>query len=70
MAYTLVSIRAPAKGAMPRSLSYPTVPACFNPRPREGSDMFEMIARIKNQVSIRAPAKGAMPIRLMLRIGT
>ena len=57
----VVSIRAPAKGAInPRQLHSP-VQHCFNPRPREGSDSTISLADGNpGQVSIRAPAKGAI----------
>ena len=62
----IVSIRAPAKGAMSNfawTAARHRSRLGFNPRPREGSDLNRKDCRrerFSSLVSIRAPAKGAM----------
>ena len=58
--FTVISIRAPAKGATQASISSNVLHPNFNPRSREGSDWHELRKVCgSNEISIRAPAKGA-----------
>ena len=57
-----VSIRAPARGATDLSDDDGSADKCFNPRPRTGGDVQEVISITSmrtTDVSIRAPARGA-----------
>ena len=55
-----LSIHAPAKGATGASRCKSPSKRDFNPRSREGSDMWEiMLSRMRKYISIHAPAKGA-----------
>ena len=57
-----ISIHAPAKGATrPRRRPRPT--GNFNPRSREGSDLWHQHPRRAREISIHAPAKGATSLR-------
>ena len=59
----LISIHAPVKGAtIMRTLGRPII-CNFNPRSREGSDLFPILRFAKNSISIHAPVKGATPTR-------
>ena len=63
-----VSIRAPAKGAIIRTVRPLALLVCFNPRPREGSDeTVRCIGARGVVVSIRAPAKGVIQALLSQR---
>ena len=54
-----VSIHAPAKGATGYIKERTISPHSFNPRSREGSDLFYRVLPLAQSVSIHAPAKGA-----------
>ena len=55
-----ISIHAPVKGATYRHRRRPTTNRYFNPRTREGCDLFDDADAIETfQISIHAPVKGA-----------
>ena len=55
-----VSIHAPARGATHRARHHSLLNNCFNPRAREGRDVFDVRALVSERlVSIHAPARGA-----------
>ena len=54
---------APPRRGRPTVARKPSVPTCFNPRPREGGDNPRPANPRQAKVSIRAPAKGATFLR-------
>ena len=54
-----ISIHAPAKGATNFNVAVNRVVRDFNPRSREGSDLFLQLVQFYRHISIHAPAKGA-----------
>ena len=54
-----ISIHAPARGATRIIIGKTSCFKYFNPRSREGSDVFAMTTGTANKISIHAPARGA-----------
>ena len=57
--FSSISIHAPARGATTEEVGYITTVADFNPRSREGSDLFAACPPLFPAISIHAPARGA-----------
>ena len=56
-----ISIHAPARGATWQRGPCPTTAPDFNPRYREGSDLWWGLDGLRLNISIHAPARGATP---------
>ena len=68
--FHIISIRAPARGATRLLIVCALWMINFNPRSREGSDLWLDFLMIYTTISIRAPARGATVIQIqhLLRV--
>ena len=62
---TIVSIHAPARGATSKMGPHTSKMPCFNPRAREGRDLWTYLRSLAPLVSIHAPARGATSFVLL-----